>query len=292
MRQPDQYDGRTFFNVFGFNCMKRFWKSMQRPNRNIIMYVWCVACVARENNATLCQTTWTTSSLTLPRRRRRKVCLHFSTTFFFKSHFGTRASAGCCSWPSHDLLCSCSRRWHAWDLHLLQLVSMVRLQLGHMWKGQADEAADAEGSAGPERPLPAHGRLWALHGSRLQWWRWVSATRWPRGGGRLESILSVHRRCLFLLKVTGQAWGNTQQQQIRRHHFQPEDPVQDELLSCTQKVAWRFFVLFGTLRQSSLVFLFFSLLCSLLVLYDKYCPGKFCYFWISQELNVLKETNK
>lgn len=67
-------------------------------------------------------------------------------------------------------------RWHAWDLYLLQLVSVVGLQLGHLWKGQANEAKDAEGSAGPERSLPTHRRFWALHGAGVQRRGWVSVT--------------------------------------------------------------------------------------------------------------------
>ncbi|GAA6094424.1 spondin-1b [Tachysurus ichikawai] len=56
---------------------------------------------------------------------------------------------------------------HSRDLYLLELVSMVRVQLIHVCKGFTHEAEDAEGSAGRRRAVPSHAGLRALYGTRL-----------------------------------------------------------------------------------------------------------------------------
>lgn len=64
-----------------------------------------------------------------------------------------------------------SRR-HSRDVHLLQLVSVVSLQLSQLWQGPEDETEDAEGPAGSQCALPSYPGLQALHGAWLQRGGW------------------------------------------------------------------------------------------------------------------------
>lgn len=95
----------------------------------------------------------------------------------------------------------CFVRWHSRDMYLLQLVSVVCMQLLDVWEGEEDEAEDAEGTAGSQRALSTYSRLWALHGAWLQWWRSesykhkirVSVPRW-KGTLKLSLFKTVVRQ--------------------------------------------------------------------------------------------------
>lgn len=69
----------------------------------------------------------------------------------------------------YSLLClsPLHRRQHSGDVHLLELVSVVGVQLVHVCKGSAHETEDAEGSARRRCAVPSHAGLRTLYGTGL-----------------------------------------------------------------------------------------------------------------------------
>lgn len=163
--------------------------------------MWCVPCVSRENNATLCRTTWTTLSLTLLRRRRRKVCLHFCAIlfiFFFKISFWYKSCHCHCHMifstraPADDTPETCIySNWSPWSACSSATCEKGKRMRQRMLKAQLDLSVPCPHTADFE---PCMGPGCSDEGECLP-----QGVRAEEGNcaRRLESILSVHRRRVF-----------------------------------------------------------------------------------------------